>query len=184
MRRLRIFTWNIRGSYLYYLHSGHDFYVPRKFDRSEGFIGITDGYPWSSNLHEVPVDRIKEQQFDTVLYQSRKNYLEDAIDILSGEQLRLPSIYLEHDPPRESPTDSKHPADDPNILVVHVTAFNKRMWDCGRSPSIIIEHGALEWGQSAEKTAIDRFNIDRFADDWNKAFAFVTNTEHKTGAHA
>ena len=31
--------------------------------------------------------------------------------------------------------------DDPNVLLVHVTAFNDLMWDSGRTPTRVIEHG-------------------------------------------
>jgi glycosyltransferase involved in cell wall biosynthesis len=49
-------------------------------------------------------------------------------------------VHLEHDPPRESPTDTPHFAADARILV-HVTHFNDLMWDSGRIPTAVIEHG-------------------------------------------
>src|SRR5690606_7775846 len=61
--------------------------------------------------------------------------------VLSEEQRKGARIYLEHDPPRESPTDTVHPVNDPEILVVHVTDFNKLMWDCRKSPTTVIDHG-------------------------------------------
>jgi hypothetical protein len=48
---------------------------------------------------------------------------------------------VEHDPPRQSPTDTRHPVDDPGALIVHVTAFNRLMWDNGATPTAVIEHG-------------------------------------------
>jgi glycosyltransferase involved in cell wall biosynthesis len=33
--------------------------------------------------------------------------------------------------------------DDPNILLVHVTDFNNLMWDNGRTPTRVINHGVL-----------------------------------------
>lgn len=81
--------------------------------------------------------------FDCILFQSHRNYLQDQFEILSKEQLYLPRIYLEHDPPRESPTDTRHPVNDPDILLVHVTHFNDLMWDSGRTPTRVIEHGVL-----------------------------------------
>jgi len=78
-----------------------------------------------------------------VLFQSSKNYLQDQYEILSPAQQRLPRIYLEHDPPREHPTDTPHTVDDPNILLVHVTPFNNLMWSNGRTPTCVIEHGVL-----------------------------------------
>src|SRR5439155_16544577 len=49
--------------------------------------------------------------------------------------------FLEHDPPRGSPTDTRHPVDDPDVPIVHVTPFNRLMWDCGPVPTRVIEHG-------------------------------------------
>ncbi|WP_235904258.1 hypothetical protein [Arcticibacter tournemirensis] len=38
--RLKIITWHIHGSYLYYLSQGnYDLYIPVKDDRSEGYYG-------------------------------------------------------------------------------------------------------------------------------------------------
>jgi glycosyltransferase involved in cell wall biosynthesis len=69
--------------------------------------------------------------------------LEDQYEILSDEQRNLPRLYLEHDPPRQHPTDTRHPVDDPGILLVHVTHFNDLMWDSGQTPTRVIEHGVL-----------------------------------------
>jgi hypothetical protein len=33
------------------------------------------------------------------------------------------------------PTDLRHPVDDPDVLLVHVTPFNRLMWDCSRTPT-------------------------------------------------
>ncbi|HZW02982.1 MAG TPA: hypothetical protein VFF68_03575, partial [Anaerolineaceae bacterium] len=82
-------------------------------------------------------------EFDLVLFQSHDNYLRDQHEILSDRQKDLPRIYLEHDPPRQNPTDTKHPVDDPNVLLVHVTHFNNLMWDNNRTPSTVIEHGVV-----------------------------------------
>jgi glycosyltransferase involved in cell wall biosynthesis len=49
-------------------------------------------------------------------------------------------VYIEHDPPRLSPTDTVHPVDDGRTLIVHVTHFNRLMWDT-RNPTTVIEHG-------------------------------------------
>src|SRR5690606_32176717 len=58
-------------------------------------------------------------------------------------QRRLPRIYLEHDTPREHPTDMRHPVNDPEVLLVHVTHFNALMWDSGRTPVRVVEHGVM-----------------------------------------
>jgi len=143
MRRLRIFTWHVHGAYLYYLaHVRHDFYVPVKAGRPEGYVGVPEGgYPWPENVREVPADDVRDLELDCVLTQTRVNYLEDRDEVLSDAQLRLPHVHVEHDPPRAHPTDERHAVDDPNVLLVHVTPFNQLMWDSGRTPTRVIEHG-------------------------------------------
>ncbi|MCY7277966.1 MAG: glycosyltransferase family 1 protein, partial [Phormidesmis sp. CAN_BIN44] len=144
MRPLRILTWHVHGSYLYYLvQSNHQFFLPTKPDRPEGYGGKLSGFEWGDNVQDVPVDRVHEMEFDCILFQSRKNYLEDQYEILSESQRRLPRLYLEHDPPRESPTDTAHIVDDADVLLVHVTHFNQLMWNNGRSPTCVIEHGVM-----------------------------------------
>ncbi len=148
MRRsapLKIFTWHVHGSYLYYLsQTPHEFFVPVKAGRVEGYGGLPEGnFPWPKNLHEVPAAEVRRQAFDCVLFQSRRNYIEDQYEVLSDEQRRLPRVYLEHDPPREHPTDTRHVVDDPDVLLVHVTGFNDLMWDSNRTPTRVIEHGVM-----------------------------------------
>ena len=78
-----------------------------------------------------------------MLFQTRRNYEIDRFEILSERQQRLPRIYLEHDPPRQHPTDTVHRSQDPDGLLVHVTPFNALMWDNGITPSRVIEHGVM-----------------------------------------
>ncbi|MGE5469794.1 MAG: glycosyltransferase [Bacteroidota bacterium] len=140
--KLRILTWHVHGNYLYYLSQvPHQFYVLTDAIRSPGYAGRAGILPWGDNVVELPLARIRETEFDCVLYQSRRGYEQDRLELLSAAQRNLPRIYLEHDPPRESPTDSRHPVDDPGALLVHVTEFNRLMWDNGRTPSRVVEHG-------------------------------------------
>src|ERR1041385_712447 len=144
LQPLRIFTWHIHGSYLYDLvQCPHEFYVPVKPGKPEGYAGITESYSWPRNLHEVSAENVRDLELDCILFQTRKNYLEDQYEILSDRQRGLPRIYLEHDPPREHPTDTHHHVNDPNILLVHVTHFNNLMWDSGQTPTKVIEHGVV-----------------------------------------
>jgi hypothetical protein len=77
------------------------------------------------------------------VYQTKQNYLSDGPEILSAQQRRLPAVYIQHDPPWQHPTNEKHWVDDPNVLLVHVTPFNALMWDCGRTPTRVIDHGVI-----------------------------------------
>jgi hypothetical protein len=82
-----------------------------------------------------------------ILFQHRKNYEVDQYEILSEAQRKLPKIYLEHDPPQEHPTNTRHWVDDPSVLLVHVTGFNRLMWDSNRTPTAVVEHGVMVPGQ-------------------------------------
>jgi len=140
----RVLTWHIHGSYLYYLTQAPcTFYLPKKNTTEEGYGGRTPGFPWGDNVIDVPAEDVKNIEFDCILFQSKKNYLEDQYTILSEEQRALPKIYLEHDPPREVPTDTKHVVDDVEMLLVHVTHFNNLMWNNNRTPSNVIDHGVM-----------------------------------------
>lgn len=144
MRRLRVLTWHVHGSYLYYLtQAQHEFFLPVKPGRPPGYSGRAGRFPWGDNVHEVDAAALQRERFDVVLFQAPQHYFEDQYALLSPEQRRLPRIYLEHDPPREHPTDTRHPVDDPNVLLVHVTPFNDLMWDSGRTPTRVIEHGVV-----------------------------------------
>ncbi|MBT1698536.1 glycosyltransferase family 4 protein [Fulvivirgaceae bacterium PWU4] len=139
---IRIFTWHIHGSYLYYLSQGpFEIFVPVNDKKTTGYIGRGTTFPFGDNVHEVPAAEVRNISFDCLLYQTPKNYTVDRFEILSDSQLSLPAIYLEHDPPQQVPTDTRHIIDDPDVTLVHVTHFNKLMWDNGRTPAVVIDHG-------------------------------------------
>jgi hypothetical protein len=144
VRRLRVLTWHIHGSYLWYLsHVPVDFLLPVKPGRPEGYGGRGATFRWPDNVVEVPADEVADLDVDIVLYQSHRNWEVDRLEILSEAQRRGPQVHLEHDPPRASPTDTRHPVDDPNVLLVHVTHFNDLMWDSGTTPTTVVEHGVV-----------------------------------------
>lgn len=142
MTRPRVLTWHVHGAYLYYLsQAGCDFLLPVKEDGGHGYGGRAGSHPWGDNVIEIPAHEVRNERIDVVLCQSRDNWFRDRFDLLAEHQLELPHVYVEHDPPREHPTDTGHPVDDPDVLLVHVTHFNDLMWDSGRTPTTVIEHG-------------------------------------------
>lgn len=141
-RRLRILTWQVHGNYLYYLSQApHDFFLVADPDGGPGRAGRVGALPWGDNVHDAPVAELKSMHFDAVLYQSRTAWNIDRHRLLSAAQRRLPTVYLEHDPPQEHPTNTKHWVDDRSVLLVHVTPFNALMWDSGNTPTTVVEHG-------------------------------------------
>ena len=142
-----VFTWHIHGTYLYYLSLGNFIiYVPVNDQRSNRNIGRGNTFPFGNNVIEVPVDDIPNLHFDCILFQTEENYTSDQYDILTEEQRRLPRIYLEHNPPQQHPTDTLHVVDDPEVLVVHVTHFNRLMWDNRDNETVVIQHGVRDPG--------------------------------------
>ncbi len=144
-------VWQIHGSYLNSLVQGfaafsktaHRFYLPTKPERPEGYGGRGAGHAWSPETVEVPAEEVRDLDLDLVIYQTEKNFTEDAREILTPEQSALPAIYLEHNTPQGRINEMIHPVDDPGILLVHVTHFNDLFWDTRRTPTRVIDHAVV-----------------------------------------
>jgi glycosyltransferase involved in cell wall biosynthesis len=142
--RIKLFTWHIHGSYLYYLSQGNfEIYIPVDEEKSAGYIGYGTTFPFGKNVYEVPAENVKELSIDCILFQSPKNYFQDQYDLFTPEQRELPKIYLEHDPPQGHPTNTPHIVTDPSVTIVHVTHFNRLMWNNNGVPTEVIDHGII-----------------------------------------
>ena len=151
MRPLNVLIWQIHGSYLNTLvrsfaGSPHRFYLPTKPDGPEGYGGRGPTFPWSDETYDVPAEEVRNLDLDLVVYQSEKNFREDAREILTDEQRALPAIFLEHNTPQGRINDMVHPVDDPGVLLVHVTHFNDLFWDSGCTPTRVIDHAVVPTG--------------------------------------
>jgi hypothetical protein len=141
MRRLNILTWHVHGSYLNTLaRIEHKWYLPVKTGRPEGYGGRGPTFDLPTYVREVPAEEVRQLDLDLILYQSPQNYQVDQFRILTPAQRQLPRIYLEHNAPRPHPTDSHHLVDDPQVLLVHVTRYNRLMWESRHTPTMVIEH--------------------------------------------
>ena len=157
MRLLKILTWHTHGSYLYYLtQAPHAFYVLSKPGHPPGYGGRSGQMAWGANVHDMPVDRARHEQFDCIVFQDDHQYEKDQYQFLTAQQRALPRIYIEHDPPRAHPTDMHHLVDDPNVLLVHVSHFNALMYDSGCTPTRVIEHGVMVPDHVAYSGQLDR----------------------------
>jgi hypothetical protein len=144
MRKLNVLVWQIHGSYLNTLvQAPHRFYLPTKPGKPEGYGGRGPTYPWSPDTVEVPAEEVRNVDLDLVIYQTEKNFFEDAREILSPEQRALPAIYLEHNTPQGRINEMVHPVNDPRVLLVHVTHFNDLFWDCRETPTRVIDHAVM-----------------------------------------
>ncbi|MFP5318973.1 MAG: glycosyltransferase [Acidimicrobiia bacterium] len=137
MARPRVLTWHVHGSYLWYLSfCAVDWYLPVRAGRPSPWNGLVGARQWPATMHEVADEEVDGLHVDCVLFQSAAEWAEWG-DRLPG----VPRVFLEHDPPRQSPTDTRHPVEDPHVTVVHCTPFNRLMWDCGEVPTRVVEHG-------------------------------------------
>jgi glycosyltransferase involved in cell wall biosynthesis len=140
--RLRVLTWHVHGSYLLSLaRCGHELVLPVRPGRPHPYGGRGDTFPFPDTVVEVDADDVPGLELDVVLYQSHAAWHEDRHELLSARQRAAPSVFLEHDPPRESAFDTRHPVDDERVLVVHVTHFNRLMWNAGGCRTTVVEHG-------------------------------------------
>ncbi|KMQ80195.1 Glycosyltransferase [Candidatus Burkholderia pumila] len=143
-RRLRVLTWHVHGNYLYYLsHAPHDFYLVTRPGYPPGYAGTGGALPFGYNVHEIPASEVPSQEFDVVLFQHKNQWDDDRFNLLTNAQLKLRRIYLEHDPPQQSAFEQRHWVQECDTLLVHVTHFNRAMWDNGETPTRVVEHGVV-----------------------------------------
>ncbi|HEU5433260.1 MAG TPA: glycosyltransferase [Thermomicrobiales bacterium] len=140
-RRLNILIWHIHGSYLNALaRIEHDWWLPVKPGKPEGYGGRGPTFDLPDWMREVPAERVRDLELDLVIHQTPKNLEIDGPEILSDRQRALPRIYLEHNTPKPDAALTRHPARDPRMLLVHVTHYNRLMWDNGDVPTTVVEH--------------------------------------------
>jgi glycosyltransferase involved in cell wall biosynthesis len=104
------------------------------------------GRHWA-NADEVPADRLAGEPVDLVVLQ-RPEEIELAANWLGRRPgVDVPAIYVEHNAPRPSATESRHPiAERADIKLVHVTDFNRLMWDNGAAHTSVVAHGIVDPG--------------------------------------
>jgi Glycosyl transferases group 1 len=144
----RIVCWHVHGSWTTsFVHGDHTYLIPTATEH-DAFGRGRAGYPWPANAVEVAPADLADSDIDLVVLQ-RLEELALAEQWLRREPGRdVPAIYVEHDTPAGAVPDTRHPLADRNdITLVHVTHFNALMWDSGRAPTAVIEHGVPDPGR-------------------------------------
>jgi glycosyltransferase involved in cell wall biosynthesis len=101
------------------------------------------GRDWPGNAVEVTAEGLRTSQVDVAVLQ-RPEEIELTGQLLGG---RVPMIYVEHNTPKGDVPGTRHPlAERSDIPIAHVTHFNELMWDCGRAPTRVVEHGVVDPG--------------------------------------
>jgi hypothetical protein len=143
---VRILLWHVHGSWTTsFVQGPHEYLLPLMPDRGPDGRGRAQTWDWPASAIEVTRDEARGAEVDVVVLQRPAE-----LDGLAREWLgdrRLPAVYVEHNAPQGRIADMRHPAADrDDIVVVHVTHFNELFWDCGSTPTHVIEHGVVDPG--------------------------------------
>jgi hypothetical protein len=147
---VRILIWHVHGSWTTaFVHGKHEYLVPVTPDRGPDGRGRARTFHWPPSVLEVTPERLADEPVDVVILQ-RPVELEGLAERWLGGRRPgrdVPAIYLEHNAPQGRIDDMRHPAADRrDLVVVHVTFFNRLFWDTGATPTCVIEHGILDPG--------------------------------------
>jgi len=145
---MRILAWHVHGSWMTsFVQGAHEYLVPVDADRSPDGLGRARTWDWPPSVREVPLEGLRDARFDVVLLQRPRDLelLERWTGLRAG--VDVPAVYVEHNTPVEHPVATRHLlADRDDVLLVHVTPFNALVWDNGRAPVTVVEHGVPDPG--------------------------------------
>ncbi len=161
-RGLRVLLWHVHGSYTTSLVQGrHTWLLPVDAERGRDGRGRARTWDWPPSAVEVTRDACAATEVDVVVLQRPEELEHLATDWLGGRRPGhdVPAVYLEHNAPQGRINDLRHPAADrPELRVVHVTHCNDLLWDCGTTPTTVIEHGVVDpghrWTGELPRTAV------------------------------
>jgi len=146
---VRILLWHVHGSWTTaFVQGSHDYVVPVLPGRGPDGRGRARTWTWPRSVVELPPGQLADAAIDVVILQ-RPAELGGLAERWLGRRpgRDVPAVYLEHTAPQGRIADMRHPAADrPDLTVVHVTHFNELFWDCGSTPTRVIEHGILDPG--------------------------------------
>jgi glycosyltransferase involved in cell wall biosynthesis len=157
---MRVLVWHVHGSWLTaFVQGGHRYLLPVLADRGPDGLGRAESWDWPSSAVEVTPEQLGREEVDVVVLQ-RPHELELATAWLGRRPGRdVAAVYVEHNTPGGDVPRTRHPlADQAEIPVVHVTAFNALMWDTGAAPVRVVEHGIVDpghrWTGELERAAV------------------------------
>jgi hypothetical protein len=147
---VRVLLWHVHGSWTTaFVQGRHQYLIPVTTDRGPDGLGRARTYSWPASAVEITREEAVRAEVDVVVLQRPHE-----LDGLAAEWLgrrrpgrEVAAVYLEHNAPQGRINDMRHvAADRPDLVVVHVTHFNDLFWDCGTTPTRVIEHGVVDPG--------------------------------------
>ena len=147
---MNVFLWHLHGSWTTaFVQGRHRYLVPVLPSRGRFGLGRAGSWDWPDSVVETTPAEAARADVDAVILQRTEELDGLAETWLGGRRpgLDLPAVFLEHNAPQGRVNDVRHPAADRrDLVVVHVTHFNRLFWDCGDTPTRVIEHGVVDPG--------------------------------------
>jgi hypothetical protein len=148
---MRILLWHVHGAWTTaFVQGRHEYLIPTLPHRGPDGRGRASTYRWPARAVEVTPERTAGAAVDVVVLQRPEELHGLAEWWLGGRRpgRQVAAVYLEHNAPQGRIAAMRHPtADRDDLVVVHVTHFNQLFWDCGSTPTRVIEHGIVDPGE-------------------------------------
>jgi Glycosyl transferases group 1 len=145
---MRILLWHVHGSWTTaFVQGEHEYLLPVIPGRGPDGRGRARTWRWPDSAVEISPQQAARSEVDVVILQ-RPEELELCERWLGRRAGRdLPAVFVEHNAPQGRVAEMRHPlADRPELTIAHVTHFNDLFWDCGCTPTRVIEHGIVDPG--------------------------------------
>ncbi|MEA2268121.1 MAG: hypothetical protein QOC64_731 [Solirubrobacteraceae bacterium] len=147
---MNVLLWHVHGSWTTALvHGPHTYLLPVVPGRGPEGRGRAQTWDWPASAVEVTPEVAADVDVDVVLLQRPEELDGLAERWLGGRRpgRDIPAVYVEHNAPQGPINEMRHPAAGrPGFTVCHVTHFNALFWDCGTTPTRVIEHGIVDPG--------------------------------------
>jgi hypothetical protein len=147
---MNVLLWHVHGSWTTaFVQGEHTYLLPVVPDRGPDGRGRAQTWEWPPNALEVTPEEAAGADVDIVILQRPHELDSLAEEWLGGRRpgRDLPAVYVEHNAPQGRINEMRHPAADRDgFTVCHVTHFNALFWDCGATPTRVIEHGIVDPG--------------------------------------
>lgn len=147
-KRLRVLIWHVHGSWTgAFVRGRHEYLLPTLPAGGPWGLGRA-GRDWPEQAREAAPDELRETGADVVVLQRREeiDLLRRWTGLRAGRD--VPAVFVEHNSPTGDVPRTRHfLAGHDHIPLVHVTHFNRLMWDSGKAPTVVIEHGVTDPGE-------------------------------------
>ncbi|MDB1087852.1 glycosyltransferase [Streptomyces sp. ACA25] len=157
---MNVLLWHVHGSWTTaFVQGPHTYLIPVLPDRGPDGRGRARTWDWPDSVTEVRPGDLRDTAVDLVVLQRPHEAA------LAGRWLgrrpgrEVPAVYVEHNTPGGGVPHTRHPcAGRDDLLLVHVTHFNRLFWDSGGTPTAVIEHGVVDpghrWTGELERAAV------------------------------